>query len=221
MNIILLGPPGAGKGTQARLLQEQRGMIQIATGDMLRASIKSGDALGKQAQKLMDEGKLVPDELMVSMIADRIAQPDAQNGFILDGFPRTVPQAEALDKMLKDRNTSLDAVIEIKADESALIERVSGRFSCENCGAGYHEKFKPTKISGVCDICGSTKFCHRSDDNAATLKTRLKAYQEQTAPILPYYRQKRILKTVDGMADMTAVHQLIDTVLDTTKPSVA
>lgn len=221
MNIILLGPPGAGKGTQAKLLQEQYGMIQIATGDMLRAAIKRGEPLGLEAKKLMDAGNLVPDDLMVRMIAERIAQPDSQNGFILDGFPRTVPQAEALDKMLAARNTGLDAVIELKADEYALIERVSGRFSCAACGAGYHEKFKPTKKTGVCDVCGSREFCHRSDDNAETLKTRLKAYQEQTAPILPYYRQKGILKTVDGMAGMETVHDLIDAVLKAAKPSAA
>ena len=202
MNIILLGPPGAGKGTQAKLLQEKRGMFQISTGDILRMAIKDGEPLGLEAKKIMDDGKLVPDNLMIRLIEVKIAQLEPGTGFILDGFPRTVAQAEALDEMLVDLNKKLDAVIELRADESALIERVSGRFSCNTCGAGYHEKFKPTKVAGVCDVCGGKEFCHRTDDNATTLKTRLKAYQEQTAPILPYYRQKGILKTVDGMAGM-------------------
>ncbi|MDP9127996.1 MAG: adenylate kinase [Pseudomonadota bacterium] len=221
MNIILLGPPGAGKGTQAKLLQEQYGMFQIATGDILRAAIKNGEPLGLEAQKIMDDGKLVPDNLMIRLIEVKIGQLKPGTGFILDGFPRTVPQAEALDEMLAEQHKSLDAVIELKVDEAALIERVSGRFSCSNCGAGYHEKFKPTKTSGICDACGGKEFCHRPDDNAATLKTRLKAYQEQTAPILPYYRQKNLLKTVDGMAGMEAVHQLINAVLKAAKSTAA
>jgi adenylate kinase len=219
MNIILLGPPGAGKGTQARLLQDQYGMIQIATGDMLRAAIKNNEPLGLKAKQLMEAGKLVPDDLMIELIASRIAEPDAQNGFILDGFPRTVPQAEALDKMLKEKHTRLDAVIEIKADEYALIERIAGRFSCNTCGAGYHDKFKAPKKPGTCDICGGHEFSHRPDDNAETLKTRLKAYEEQTAPILPYYQQKGLLKTVNGMAGMDIVHDLIDAVLRAAKPA--
>jgi adenylate kinase len=213
MNIILLGPPGAGKGTQARLLEEKYGMIQIATGDMLRASIKRGEPLGLEAKKLMDAGALVPDDLMIRMIESRIADPGYASGFILDGFPRTVPQAEALDKMLASRGKKLDAVIELQVDEAMLIERVSGRFTCAKCGAGYHSKFKPPKKEGVCDVCGSTEFVCRPDDNPETMITRLKAFREQTAPILPYYRQKGLLKTVDGMASMETVQHSLDGII--------
>jgi len=214
MNIILLGPPGAGKGTQARFLEEKRGMIQLSTGDMLRAAIKRGEPLGLEAKKLMDAGTLVPDSLMIQMIENRIAQPDCGKGFILDGFPRTVPQAEALDKMLAAKNKRLDAVIELEVDEAALIERVSGRYTCAKCGAGYHDKFKPTKVPGVCDACGNKEFTRRPDDNAETMKTRLKAFHEQTAPIIPYYQQKGLLHAIDGMADMDQVQASIEAILN-------
>ncbi len=213
MNIILLGPPGAGKGTQARLLEEKYGMVQLSTGDMLRASIKRGEPLGLEAKKLMDEGRLVPDDLMIRMIEDRIQQADCQKGFILDGFPRTVKQAEALDAMLDRHHKNLDAVVELKVDEDALVERVTGRFTCAKCGAGYHSNFKPTKVEGICDNCGSAEFVCRPDDNPETMKTRLKAFHEQTAPILPYYREKGLLKSVDGMASMVNVQQSIEAVL--------
>lgn len=209
MNIILLGPPGAGKGTQARQLQDKLGLIQLSTGDMLRAAIKNGEPLGLQAKAIMDAGSLVPDELMIKLIEERITQPDCRNGFILDGFPRTVPQAEALDRMLAAKNLRLGAVVELKVDEVALIERVSGRFTCAKCGAGYHDSFKPTAIAGVCDSCGATEFTRRPDDNAETMKTRLEAYHRQTAPILPYYHDKGILRSVDGMASMTEVQNAI------------
>jgi adenylate kinase len=215
MNIILLGPPGAGKGTQAKLLEEKYGMIQLSTGDMLRASIRHKEPLGLEAEKVMKAGGLVPDALMIKLIEDRIMFPDCEKGFILDGFPRTVPQAEALDRMLASKNRKLDAVIELKVDEPALIERVSGRFTCANCGAGYHEKFKPTKEPGVCDQCGGKEFTHRPDDNPETMKTRLKTYHEQTEPILPYYRQKGLLKSVDGMASMQDVQRSIEALLKT------
>jgi len=213
MNIILLGPPGAGKGTQARLLQEKHGMIQLSTGDMLRTAVKNGEPLGLQAKKIMDAGNLVPDELMIELIKQRISQPDCTNGFILDGFPRTVPQAEALDSMLKDMNMELNAVVELTVEEAKLIERVSGRFTCSKCGEGYHDKFKMPQKTEVCDFCGGIEFIRRPDDNAETMKNRLKAYREQTAPILPYYKEKGLLKQVDGMAAMGEVFRSIENVL--------
>ena len=213
MNIILLGPPGAGKGTQAQKLQGDLGMVQLSTGDMLRAAVKSGSALGQQAKGIMDAGKLVPDELMVGLIEDRIAQPDAAKGFILDGFPRTEAQAEALDKMLTKSGKKLDRVVEMEVDEKALTERVIGRFTCARCGTGYHDKFKRPKVEGVCDVCGSTEFTRRKDDNAETMKTRMAAYRVQTEPLLPYYRAKGVLKTVDGMAAMDEVYRQIRAVL--------
>ena len=213
MNIILIGPPGAGKGTQARILEEKYGMIQLSTGDMLRASIRDKEPLGLEAKSLMDAGNLVPDDLMVRMIDTRIAKPDCAKGFILDGFPRTVPQAEALDQMLMAEGKKLHAVIELKVDDNALVERVSGRFTCAKCGAGYHDRFHPTKQAGVCDSCGSTDFTRRADDNAETMKTRLKAFNEQTAPILPYYKAKGMLKSVDAQQPMSEVTSAIEKAL--------
>jgi adenylate kinase len=214
MNLILLGPPGAGKGTQAQRLQDELGLRQLSTGDMLRAAVKSGSELGKQAQGIMERGALVPDDLIISMIDQRIAEPDCRNGFILDGFPRTVAQAEALDRMLAQRGMKLDAVVEMQVDEQALTERITGRFSCAKCGAGYHDTFKQTKKPGVCDVCGSTEFTRRKDDNAETVTARLRAYRDQTAPLLPYYRARGTLKTVDGMASMEEVYRQIKAALD-------
>ena len=214
MNIILLGAPGAGKGTQARMLEEEFGMIQLSTGDMLRASIKMKETLGLAAKELIDKGQLVPDALMIRLIEARISQPDCARGFILDGFPRTVPQAEALDAMLAEKNMKLDAVVELKVDEAKLVERVAGRFTCAKCGEGYHDSFKPTKVADVCDSCGATEFTRRADDNAETMKTRLQAYRDQTAPILPYYQGKGMLKSVDGMAEMMAVYDALVQLLE-------
>lgn len=213
MNIILLGAPGAGKGTQARMLEEAYGLVQLSTGDMLRASIKRGEPLGLEAKSIMDAGKLVPDELMVRMIEKRIAEPDCAKGFILDGFPRTVPQAQALDTMLEAVGKRLDFVVELAVDEAKLIERVSGRFTCAACGQGYHDTFKMPQKPGVCDSCGGTTFTRRSDDNAQTMKARLQTYREQTAPILPYYRDKGMLHTLDGMASMPQVKQALQKLL--------
>ena len=213
MNIILLGPPGAGKGTQAQRLQSDLGMVQLSTGDMLRAAVKSGSALGLQAKGIMEAGKLVPDELMVGLIESRIQEPDCANGFILDGFPRTEAQAEALDAMLAKTGKKLAKVIEMEVDEAALTERVVGRFTCAKCGTGYHDKFKRPRVEGVCDVCGSTEFTRRKDDNAETMKTRMAAYRAQTEPLLPYYRAKGVLKKVDGMAAMDEVYRQIRAVL--------
>lgn len=212
MNILLLGPPGAGKGTQAKRLEERYGMVQLSTGDMLRAERASGSPLGQQVQAIMDAGKLVSDDIMIALIAQRIGGLGAK-GFILDGFPRTVPQAEALDQMLKSRGIALDHVIELTVDEDALIDRISGRFSCKKCGASYHDRYHRPKQEGQCDVCGSHDFVRRPDDNAETVKARLAAYRDQTAPILPYYRARGVLRSVDGMADIDAVAHQIEEIL--------
>ncbi len=214
MKLILLGPPGAGKGTQAQRLQARYGVVQLSTGDMLRAAVRAGTELGQKAKAIMEAGKLVPDDLIVGMISERIEQPDSEPGFILDGFPRTVGQAEALDKMLSDKRLQLDAVIEMKVDEQALLRRITGRFSCAKCGAVYHDETHRPKVDGVCDACGSTEFVRRPDDKPETVKARLEAYNAQTAPLLPYYRRRGVLKTVDGMAPIDEVTRQMERVLE-------
>ncbi len=210
MNLILLGPPGAGKGTQARRLRHLLGIVQLSTGDMLRALAQSGSALGIKAKGFMDAGRLVPDDVMIDMIAERIERPDCRNGFILDGFPRTVAQAEALDAMFEPLGRRLDRVIEMSVDDDALVERITGRFACARCGAGYHDVFQRPSKDGVCDDCGHTEFVRRADDTAETVRARLEAYHSQTAPLLPYYRKRGVLSSVDGMAEIDAVARQIE-----------
>lgn len=208
MNIILLGPPGAGKGTQSDFLRDRYTLTKFATGDMLRAAVASGSELGKQAKQVMAEGKLVSDDIMIGIIREAIAGA-SPNGFILDGFPRTTGQAEALDKMLAEEGKKIDFVIELAVDDAALVERIAGRFSCAKCGTGYHDSFKQPSESGVCDSCGSVDFTRREDDRAETVAKRLEAYHAMTAPLLPYYAKTGALKTVDGMADIGDVTKAI------------
>lgn len=213
MNLILLGAPGAGKGTQAKRLEEKFGLVQLSTGDMLRAAVAAGSEIGKVAKGLMENGALVPDDVVVSIISDRVDEPDCKGGFILDGFPRNTAQAEALDAMLEDKGLKLDHVIEMKVKDDILVERITGRFSCGDCGTGYHDVFKPTSEPGVCDACESTNMVRRADDNEETVRSRLKTYYAETAPLLPYYSGRGALDTVDGMADMADVTKEIEALL--------
>jgi adenylate kinase len=213
MNIILLGPPGAGKGTQAARLQAERGMIQLSTGDMLREAVASGTPVGLQAKAVMERGELVSDAIVSALIGERL-DAASTSGAIFDGFPRTRAQAEALDLLLSERGRSLDHVIELAVDEQALVDRITGRFSCARCGSGYHDRYKQPRTEGVCDACGSTDFCRRKDDNEQTVRTRMAEYRAKTAPILPYYEQRRLVRRVDGMAPVDQVAAQVDAVLD-------
>lgn len=213
MNLILLGPPGAGKGTQAAFLQEKFSLCHLSTGDMLRATVASGSEMGRKLQDIMSSGNLVPDAIMVDMIKDRIKADDCKNGFILDGFPRTIAQAEALDEMLDREGQSLDHVIELQVRDAEMVARISGRYACAKCGAGYHDSFKQPKQEGVCDACGNTEFTRRKDDQPETVARRLEAYHEQTAPLLPYYEKRGVLRSVDGMADINEVTGQINAIV--------
>ncbi len=213
MNLILLGPPGAGKGTQAEVITQKRGLVQLSTGDMLREAVKAGTRIGEEASAVMEAGGLVPDEIVIRIVAERLSASDCANGFILDGFPRTLNQAAALDNLLQAQGKQLDAVIEIKVDDAVLIDRISGRYMCADCGASFHDTNHKPKVPGVCDRCGSTEFIRRKDDNAETVRNRLMAYYRETSPLIGYYFAKDKLRSVDGMAPISEVSSQIEAVL--------
>ena len=213
MNIILLGPPGAGKGTQAARLGDEYGMVQLSTGDMLRAAVKAGTPTGLKAKAVMDAGELVSDEIVSGLIGEALDALAAQTGAIFDGYPRTAAQAGSLDEILSSRGRRLDHVIELDVNEDALVERITGRYTCAKCNAGYHDRFQQPKMPGVCDVCGSTEFKRRPDDNEATVRTRMTEYRAKTAPILPIYEARGLLRRVDGMADIAHVNAAIETLM--------
>jgi adenylate kinase len=221
VNLILLGPPGAGKGTQAKRLQDRYDIVQISTGDMLRAEVAAGSEIGLQAKAVMEAGQLVSDAILIRMLGNRIDRPDCRNGFILDGFPRTVPQAEALDALLASKHLTLDAMIELQVDDAALVERISGRFTCAKCGAGYHDKFQRPRLDDACDVCGSREFKRRADDNRETVIARLEAYHRQTAPIIPHYQAQGRFYAVDGMAAIDDVTAQLVALLDKLRAGAA
>ena len=214
MNLILLGPPGAGKGTQASRLVKERGMVQLSTGDMLRAAVAAGTPVGLAAKAVMESGGLVSDEIVSGILSERLDQPDARAGFILDGYPRTDVQADSLDAMLAEKGLALDHVIELVVDEDALVDRIAGRFTCGSCGEGYHDRYKQPKVADTCDVCGASNFKRRADDNADTVRQRMMEYRAKTAPIIPHYEGRGIVARVDGMADMDAVAASIDKIVD-------
>lgn len=213
MNIILLGPPGAGKGTQAARLVAEHDMVQLSTGDILRAAVKAGTDVGKMADEIMKAGKLFPDELMAEILGEHMDAIPADKGLIFDGYPRTERQAELLDELLESRKRTLDHVIELEVDEDALVDRITGRFTCAKCGTGYHDRYAKPKVEGVCDTCGSTEFKRRPDDNEETVRTRMAEYRAKTAPILPIYEARGLLQRVDGMADIADVTAAIEKIL--------
>jgi adenylate kinase len=205
MNLVLLGPPGAGKGTQASLLETSRSLVKLSTGDMLRAAVAAGTELGRKAGDIMERGQLVPDDLVIGLIAERIDAETKGDGFILDGFPRTIAQAEALDRLFAERGKKVDRVIVMEVDDEALVERIAGRFACGFCGEGYHDVYKLPKVEGICDRCGSVGFVRRKDDNEEVVRARLKAYHAQTEPLIDYYTRQGKVRAVDGMADIETV----------------
>jgi adenylate kinase len=214
MILVLLGPPGAGKGTQAKRLEDLRGLVQLSTGDMLRAAVAAGTELGRQAGAIMERGELVPDDLVIGLIAERLDADKGAKGFILDGFPRTIGQADALDRLLQARGQKVDRTVVIDVDDDALVARITGRFTCASCGEGYHDLFKKPKVDGVCDKCGGTEFKRRPDDTEEVVRSRLEAYYAQTKPLIGYYGAQGKVRTVDGMADIETVQKEIDQALD-------
>ncbi|MBN8845593.1 MAG: adenylate kinase [Sphingomonadales bacterium] len=213
MNIILLGPPGAGKGTQASRLEDEHGMIQLSTGDMLRAAVKAGTPIGLQAKAVMDAGELVSDEIVSGLIGERLDELGGETSVIFDGYPRTAAQADSLDEILAARGRKLDHVIELVVEEDALVDRITGRFSCAKCGEGYHDRYKLPKVADTCDVCGSHEFKRRPDDNEETVRTRMAEYRAKTAPILPIYEARGIVSKVDGMAHIDQVNSAIEAIL--------
>jgi adenylate kinase len=209
MNLVMLGPPGAGKGTQAKMLEDSEGLVKLSTGDMLRAAVAAGSELGRKAGEIMERGDLVPDSLVIGLIAERVDRDRDVPGFILDGFPRTIAQAEALDRLMAERGKKVDVAVEMRVDDEALIDRITGRFACATCGEGYHDRFKVPKVEGVCDGCGGTEFVRRKDDTEEVVRARLEAYHDQTVPLIHYYERQGKLRTVDGMADIGAVQAAI------------
>ncbi|MEZ5872336.1 MAG: adenylate kinase [Nitratireductor sp.] len=214
MRLILLGPPGAGKGTQAKLLLDHYSIPQLSTGDMLREAVAAQTEVGKRAKAVMDSGKLVSDEIVNAIVSERLDKEDCRKGFILDGYPRTLQQADALGEMLAAKGISLDSVVELEVDDDQLVERVAGRYTCAKCGEGYHDTFKQPRVADTCDRCGSHEFKRRPDDNAETMRTRLQAYYKETSPLIGYYYAKAMLRKVDGMGEIGAIHAAIRKVLD-------
>ncbi len=212
--LILLGPPGAGKGTQARLLEDRFGLVQLSTGDLLRSAVAAGTEAGKAAKSVMEAGGLVSDDIVLAILKDRMTEADVAKGVILDGFPRTSGQAEALDALLSEAGKAVDSVISLEVEDDAMVTRISGRFTCGDCGEGYHDTFKPTKTEGVCTKCGSTAFKRRADDNAETVRERLSAYHAQTAPLIAYYDNKGVLTRVDAMGQIDAITEALGNVVE-------
>ena len=211
--LILLGPPGAGKGTQARMLEDKFGLVQLSTGDLLRAAVAAGTEAGKQAKAVMEAGDLVSDEIVIAILRDRLAEPDCARGVILDGFPRTTVQAEALDALLAETGGRINAAISLEVEDAEMVTRISGRFTCGSCGEGYHDTFKPTAKPGICDKCGSTDMKRRADDNAETVAQRLEAYHAQTAPLIAYYAGKGALERIDAMGDIAAIGEGLNAIV--------
>ncbi|GAA6201635.1 adenylate kinase [Aquicoccus sp. SU-CL01552] len=203
--LILLGPPGAGKGTQARMLEQRFGLVQLSTGDLLRAAVAAGTPAGKQAKAVMEAGDLVSDEIVIAILRDRLSEPDCAKGVILDGFPRTTVQAQALDALLSETGQRINAAISLEVDDAAMVERISGRYTCAACGEGYHDSFKTPAQAGICDSCGGTEFKRRADDTAETVASRLAAYHAQTAPLIAYYEGEGVLQTIDAMGEIDSI----------------